>query len=87
MPVTREEVRIEREPITDANRGDATAGGEITAEEHEVVLHEEEVVVDKQAVPKERVRLDKDVITERAAGLRGGPEGADRDRGRAPRGR
>ena len=25
------------------------------------MLHEEEAVVDKQAVPKERVRLDKDV--------------------------
>jgi stress response protein YsnF len=32
--------------------------------EHEVVLHEEEVVVDKQSVPKERVRLDKDVVTD-----------------------
>ena len=64
VPVRREEVRVEREPITDANRDDATAGGEITSEEHEVVLHEEEVVVDKQAVPKERVRLDKDVITD-----------------------
>jgi uncharacterized protein (TIGR02271 family) len=64
VPVRREEVRVEREPITDANRGDATAGGEITSEEHEVVLHEEEVVVDKQAVPKERVRLDKDVVTD-----------------------
>jgi uncharacterized protein (TIGR02271 family) len=64
VPVRREEVRVEREPITDANRGDATAGGEITSEEHEVVLHEEEVIVDKQAVPKERVRLDKDVITD-----------------------
>ena len=30
VPVSREEVRIEREPITDANRGDATAGGDIT---------------------------------------------------------
>ena len=64
VPVRREEVRVEREPITDANRGDATAGGEITSEEHEVVLHEEEVVVEKQAVPKERVRLDKDVVTD-----------------------
>ena len=64
VPVRREEVRVEREPITDANRGDATGGGDITEEEHEVVLHEEEVVVDKQAVPKERVRLDKDVVTD-----------------------
>jgi uncharacterized protein (TIGR02271 family) len=64
VPVEREEVRIEREPITDANRADATAGGEITSDEHEVVLHEEEVVVDKQAVPKERVRMDTDVVTD-----------------------
>ena len=33
-------------------------------EEHEVVLHEEEVVVGKQAVPKERVRLDKETVVE-----------------------
>ena len=64
VPVQREEVRVEREPITDADRGDAMGGGDITEEEHEVVLHEEEVVVDKQAVPKERVRLDKDVVTD-----------------------
>jgi len=64
VPVKREEVRVEREPITDANRGNATTGGEITSDEHEVVLSEEEVVVDKQAVPKERVRMDKDVVTD-----------------------
>ena len=64
VPVRREEVRLEREPITDANRGDATDGPAISEEEHEVVLHEEEVVVDKQAVAKERVRLEKDVTTE-----------------------
>jgi uncharacterized protein (TIGR02271 family) len=64
VPVRREEVRIEREPITDANVDAATAGPEISSEEHEVVLHEEEVVADKRVVPKERVRLDKDVTTE-----------------------
>ena len=64
VPVQREEVRIEREPITDANRDDAMAGGDLTEEEHEVTLHEEEVVVDKKTVPKERVRLDKDVSSE-----------------------
>jgi uncharacterized protein (TIGR02271 family) len=64
VPVQREEVRIEREPITDANRDAAMSGGEITDEEHEVVLHEEEVVVDKQAVPKERIRMDKDTVTD-----------------------
>jgi len=60
VPVRREEVRIEREPVTEANAGAATDGPAISEEEHEVVLHEEQAVVDKQAVPKERVRLDKD---------------------------
>jgi uncharacterized protein (TIGR02271 family) len=64
VPVRREEVRIEREPITDANVGDATSGPEISDEEHEVVLHEEEAVAQKRVVPKERVRLDKDVEVE-----------------------
>jgi uncharacterized protein (TIGR02271 family) len=64
VPVQREEVRIEREPITDANRDAATAGGDLTEEEHEVTLHQEEVVVEKKVVPKERVRMDKDTTTE-----------------------
>jgi uncharacterized protein (TIGR02271 family) len=64
VPVRREEVRVEREPITDANIDDATSGPEISSEEHEVVLREEEVVAEKRAVPKERVRLDKDVQTD-----------------------
>lgn len=62
IPVEREEVRIEREPITDANRGAALDGPAISEEEHEVVLHEERPVVEKEAVPVERVRLDKDVV-------------------------
>jgi uncharacterized protein (TIGR02271 family) len=64
VPVQREEIRVEREPITDANVGNATDGPEISEEEHEVVLHEEEVVAEKRVVPKERVRLDKDAVTE-----------------------
>jgi uncharacterized protein (TIGR02271 family) len=64
VPVRREEVRLEREPITDANVGSATDGPAISEEEHEVVLHTEEPVVEKRVVPKERVRLDKEVTTE-----------------------
>jgi uncharacterized protein (TIGR02271 family) len=63
VPVQREEVRIEREPITDANRDSALDGPEISEEEHEVVLHEETPVVEKQAVPKERVRMETDTRT------------------------
>jgi uncharacterized protein (TIGR02271 family) len=61
VPVEREEVRVEREPVTDANVDDALDGPEISEEEHEVTLHTEEPVVEKRTVPKERVRLDKDV--------------------------
>ncbi len=64
VPVSREEVRVEREPITDANRGDALSGGEITEEEHEVVLHAERPVVATEAVPVERVRLGTETVTE-----------------------
>ena len=64
VPVQREEVRVEREPITDANVDDALDGPAISEEEHEVVLHEEQPVVEKRAVPKERVRLDKDTVNE-----------------------
>jgi uncharacterized protein (TIGR02271 family) len=64
VPVTREEVRLEREPITNANIGDAMSGPDISEEEHEVILSEERPVVTKETVPVERVRLDKDVVTE-----------------------
>jgi uncharacterized protein (TIGR02271 family) len=64
VPVQREEVRVVREPITDGNVGDALDGPAISEEEHEVTLHAEEPVVEKRVVPKERVRLDKDTVTE-----------------------
>jgi uncharacterized protein (TIGR02271 family) len=64
VPVQREEVRVEREPITEANREAALSGPDITEAEHEVILHEEEPVVEKRAVPKERVRLEKDTVTD-----------------------
>jgi uncharacterized protein (TIGR02271 family) len=63
VPVRREEVRVEREPITDENRDAAMSGPEIAEAEHEVTLSEEEPVVEKRTVPKERVRLEKDVET------------------------
>jgi len=64
VPVQREEVRVEREPITDANVSAATDGPALSEEEHEVVLHAEQPVVQKDVRPVERVRLDKDVVTE-----------------------
>ena len=64
VPVSHEEIRVEREPITDANMGDAMDGPAISEEEHEVTLHAERPVVDKEAVPVERVRLDTETVTE-----------------------
>jgi len=61
VPVRKEKVRLEREPVTDANVDAAMSGPDLSDEEHEIVLSEEEVVVDKKVVPKERVRLEKDV--------------------------
>lgn len=64
VPVQHEEVRIERGPVTDANAEPAMDGPDISEEEHEVVLHEERPVVEKRAVPKERVRLSKENVTD-----------------------
>lgn len=64
VPVTHEEVHLVSEPITNANRGDALDGPAFSEEEHEVVLHEDRVVVDKEAVAVERIRLDKETVTE-----------------------
>jgi uncharacterized protein (TIGR02271 family) len=70
VPVRREEVRVEREPIDEGNVDQALDGPKISEEEHEVVLHEERPVVDKEVVPKERVRLateehtDQETISE-----------------------
>ncbi|NIZ90373.1 DUF2382 domain-containing protein [Kineococcus rubinsiae] len=63
VPVSHEEVVVTREPITEANRGDALSGGDLTEEEHEVVLTEEHAVVAKETVPVERVQLGTETVT------------------------
>ncbi|HLI35818.1 MAG TPA: PRC and DUF2382 domain-containing protein [Streptosporangiaceae bacterium] len=98
VPVTHEEARIVREPITDENRDRAMSGPEFTESEHEVILHEEQPVVEKRTVPKERVRLEKEVVTEeqpvsgtvrkeRIETAGEGHEGGTRDTGIGERGR
>jgi uncharacterized protein (TIGR02271 family) len=64
VPVSHEEVRLEREPITEANRDAAYSGPAISEEEHEVTLRAERPVVETEAVPVERVRLGKETITD-----------------------
>ncbi len=62
VPVSHEELTIEREPITDANRGDAYDGAAISEEDHEVVLREERPVVATEAVAVERVRMGTNTV-------------------------
>jgi uncharacterized protein (TIGR02271 family) len=64
VPVSHEEVVVEREPITDENVAAAYAGPDISEAEHEVTLHAERPVVEKEAVPVERVRMSKETVTE-----------------------
>jgi len=64
VPVSHEEVKVSREPITDANRGEAMSGAELSEEEHEVTLHAEKPVVNKETVPVERVKLGTETVTE-----------------------
>jgi uncharacterized protein (TIGR02271 family) len=66
VPVSHEEVRLEREPITEGNRDAAMSGADITEEEHEVTLRAERPVVTKETVPVERVRLGTETVTEEA---------------------
>ncbi len=63
VPVQREEVRIEREPITEENRDEASNRPD-TDGEHDVILHEERIIVTKETVPVERVHIGTETVTE-----------------------
>ncbi|MEJ5998542.1 PRC and DUF2382 domain-containing protein [Corynebacterium sp. H130] len=64
VPVTREEVRVERTPIDGDARKGGLAGAGIGEEEASVTLHEERVSVTKETVPVEEVSLHKDKVRE-----------------------
>ncbi|MFC5289436.1 DUF2382 domain-containing protein [Actinokineospora guangxiensis] len=60
VPVKREEVRVVREPVTGGTPDrDAFSEGQA-----EVTLHREEPVVEKTVRPVEKVRLDKETVTD-----------------------
>ncbi|UVS78879.1 PRC and DUF2382 domain-containing protein [Actinokineospora sp. UTMC 2448] len=61
VPVRREEVRVVREPVDPNRPADPNAFGD---EEAEVTLHREEAVADKTVRPVEKVRLDKETVTD-----------------------
>lgn len=64
VPVRKERAVLETEPVTGSNTDEANSGPGISEEEHEVVLNEERVVVEKVAEPVERVRLGTETVTE-----------------------
>jgi stress response protein YsnF len=64
VPIRHEEVRLEREPITAADREALRSGTGIGEEERVVTLHEESPVVETEVVAKERVRMRVEEHTE-----------------------
>lgn len=66
VPVSHDEVRVTREPVTEGNLGQALDGPALSEEAHEVVLTSERPVVAKETVPVERVRLETETVTEQA---------------------
>ena len=65
VPLRREVVRLERVPIEPGDELAATGLAELAAgQTQELILMEERAVVDKRVVPRERVSLAKDVVTE-----------------------
>ena len=64
IPKKREEVTVERVPVSEEEGERIAAGAEITEDEEEirVPIVEEEVVVEKRLVVKEEVRVQKDVL-------------------------
>jgi len=64
VPVSHEEVRVERGPITEENLDQAMSGPEITEAEHEITLYAERPVVHKETTPVERVRMTKEEVSE-----------------------
>jgi len=63
VPVTKEKVVVEREPITEENRDEALSGPDLSEAEHEVTTYEERPVIRKETVPVERVRLTTEAET------------------------
>jgi uncharacterized protein (TIGR02271 family) len=60
VPITREEVRMEREPVDEAETPEAA----VADGDDVVTLSSEEPVIEKRAVPRERVRLQRDTVIE-----------------------
>jgi uncharacterized protein (TIGR02271 family) len=63
VPVSHDEVRLEREPIDEAER-EKLGTQQVGEAEAEMILTEERPVVAKETVPVERVRVEKEKVTD-----------------------
>lgn len=63
VTVRREELHIIREPV-EANTDMATTGGQTSATDLDIVLHEERIITTTEIVPIERVRVHVTEVTE-----------------------
>src|SRR3954447_9540408 len=64
VPVRREELRLERVPITDDEPSPGTVELGAAMPDYEITLMHEVPIVDKHVVARERVRVSKDVVTD-----------------------
>ena len=64
VPVRREVLVVERSPVTDPDAGPVEPEPGAPDEVYELVLHEEQLVIEKHVVPVERVRMRKVTVTE-----------------------
>ncbi|MFS2291136.1 MAG: DUF2382 domain-containing protein [Actinomadura sp.] len=59
IPVSHEEIRIDREPIVG---GEPSSGASLSEDEQEIILYEERPVITKETVPVERIRIRTDRV-------------------------
>src|SRR5690606_26022287 len=64
VPVTREELRVERVPLTDEDRAQAAETPRMEEQDEEIILHSEQAVVSKESVPVEKVRISKQEVSD-----------------------
>ncbi|GIF74031.1 PRC and DUF2382 domain-containing protein [Asanoa siamensis] len=64
VPVSHEEVRLVREPITQENWASAARGAQFAEADLDIELYAERAVINKETIPVERVRVVKETVTE-----------------------
>lgn len=64
VPVSHEELRVEREPVTEAEAAALVDAPTLSEAEHVIVLHEEVPLVGKEVRAVERVRVETEAVVE-----------------------